>query len=137
MLIQIDKHENDVEMLQMKEAIIKSLDILDKPSKLTIQCDKHTFLLRSNEATITKEIEKHGEIYCANKDSGEINLLSEDVEGARKVSALGRLKRSSRTEDKIIMFTELEDGLLAGNFDGSMGYDGVVQDSEVMHLKNI
>ena len=46
MLIQIDKHENDVEMLQMKEAIINSLDILDKPSKLSIQCDKHTFLLR-------------------------------------------------------------------------------------------
>ena len=47
------------------------------------------------------------------------------------MSALGRLKRSSRTEDKIIMFTELEDGLLAGNFDGSMGYDGILQDSEV------
>ena len=89
---------------------------------------------RSNEATITNEIEKHGEIYCANKDTGEINILTEDIEGSRKVSALGRLKRSSRTEDKIIMFTELEDGFLAGSYDGSMGYDGVLQDSEVWKL---
>ncbi|XP_065676455.1 uncharacterized protein LOC136092350 [Hydra vulgaris] len=62
LLQQLEHHENNVEMLQMKTTIDKTLTNLEKPG-YSFNLEQETLMFRSSEKEILAAIDRHGEIF--------------------------------------------------------------------------
>ena len=117
---QLEQHDNNVEMLQMKATVEKSLDKLEKSSSL-VKINKDTFLLKSNEMDIKTAIAKHGEIFRVDESSGNKSIRVDESSGSKSMIPFSTIdnkytvpikSEKKRTENEVIFFSDFEDNVV-------------------------
>ena len=115
LLQQLEHHENNVEMLQMKTTIDKTLTKLDKPV-YSFELEQDTLLFKSNEKEVLAAIDRHGEVFhfCDKHKKDTLN----DLFSRNQVKNL----RSNENKSIIISdFDETVSSSVGSSQDGRVG----------------